>query len=149
MKVILLKDVAKTGQQGSVVEVSDGYAMNYLIPNGLAEQATADKLAAYEATQDKKTEQRAQEDKTMADAVQGVEGAVVDIKARATDKGGLFKAINAADISLAILNGRGAMIPAHAIELKQPIKTTGEHKLTVRAAGAEAHITVAVSAENA
>ncbi|MCR4325668.1 MAG: 50S ribosomal protein L9 [Patescibacteria group bacterium] len=149
MKVILLKDVAKTGQQGSVVEVSDGYAMNYLIPNGLAEQATADKLAAHEAAQNKKTEQRAQENKTIAGVVKSVEGAVIEIKARATDKGGLFKAINAADISLAILNGKGAMIPADAIDLPKPIKTTGEHKLTVRAAGAEAHITVAVSAENA
>ncbi|MDP2648705.1 MAG: 50S ribosomal protein L9 [Patescibacteria group bacterium] len=149
MKVILLKDVAKTGQQGSVVEVSDGYAMNYLIPNGLAEQATADKLATYESVQQQKAEQHAQENKAMADTVKSVEGAVVEMKARATEKGGLFKAINAADISLAILNGKGAMIPANAIELQQPIKTIGEHELAVRAAGAEARITLSVSAENA
>ena len=54
MKVIFLKDVGGVGQRGTIKDISDGYAQNFLIPNGLAEQATAEKKTANQKVQEKK-----------------------------------------------------------------------------------------------
>lgn len=148
MKVILLKDVAKIGQKGSVKEVSDGYALNYLIPHGLAEQATPGKIAAHEATQKKEEAARAMEVSAVATTVKSVEGAKIQISARATEKGGLFKAITREDIAKALLDQRRAKLSPDAIALEKPIKEVGEHPITIKASGAEAHIMLSIEPQS-
>lgn len=144
MKVILLKDVGKVGQQGSVVDVADGFALNSLIPRGLAAQATAEKLAAHEAMQEQKAVARAHEAEALAATVRSVENARIELKLRATEKGGLFRAVTADDIAKALLAQRRALIPANAVGLAKPIKEVGEHAITIRASGAEAHVVLTI-----
>lgn len=144
MKVIFLKDVAKMGQHGTMKEVSDGYALNFLIPRGLAVQATPDKVAAHIATQKREGEAKAQHDKMITEAVHSLKGARIEIRAKATEKGGLFKSITAADIVKAIQEQKQASIPLETIALAKPIKETGEHAVKIAFGEAKVEIVFAI-----
>ncbi len=146
MKIILLKDVAKVGQCGAVKEVADGYALNFLIARGLAIQATPEKVAAFEAAQKREGETREKVHAALVKAVQSLEGARIEITARATEKGGLFKSIVAADIVRAIVAQKGISIPEELIDLPKPIKQVGETKIVFAVTDAKAAITLAVVA---
>src|SRR5690606_32933404 len=101
VKVILRQDVKSLGKAGQVVEVADGYARNYLIPRGLAVEATRQNLSSLE-------EQRRQEDRrarqqleqARADA-RKLEGKVVTVTARAGEGGRLYGSVTAADVAAA------------------------------------------------
>ena len=146
MQVIFLKDVGGVAQKGSVKSVSDGYAQNFLIPQGLAEQATPEKITARKALEERETAKRAEEAKALETSVQAVEGARVEIKARATEKGGLFKAIGAADIARALHEQKEREIPIPSILLEKPLKEVGEHPVDISGGMAKAHISVVVKA---
>ena len=94
MKVILLKDIGGVGKKGEVKEVADGYAFNSLIPQKLVEQATKEKIAQHEADQKKHADARAAEDAALSTLVEGLNGERVEMKLRATEKGGLFKSVH-------------------------------------------------------
>ncbi len=147
MKVILLKDVVNVGQKGSVKEVSDGYAQNFLIARGLAEQATAEKIAALQSAQEREEKARVQELAALGALVQSLEGKKVELQVRATEKGGLFKAIGASDIARTIKEQTEKNIPVEGIKLSKPIKEVGEHAVELVSGDARAHVTVVVSAE--
>lgn len=142
MKLIFVKDVGGVAQAGTVKEISDGYALNYLIPRGLAVQATAEAVKKHEERAKREGEAHAKEEAARKTLIQSLEGARVEIRARATDKGGLFKSIGASDIVKAL----GKPLPESAIRLEKPIKETGEHPIKIISAGAEAKVTVAVAA---
>ena len=146
MKVIFLKDVAKVGQHGTMKEVADGYALNFLIPRGLAIQATPDKVAAHLATQKREGEAREQQNKAISEAVHSLKGIRIEIAAKATEKGGLFKSITAADIVKAIHEQRKVSIPLETIALAKPIKETGEHAIKIAFGEVKVEITLAVIA---
>jgi len=131
MKVIFLKDVAKVGQHGTMKEVADGYALNFLIPRGLAIQATPDKVASHLAAQKREGEAREQQNKMITEAVHSLKGIRIEIQAKATEKGGLFKSITAADIVKAVHEQRKVSIPAETIALAKPIKEVGEHNIKI------------------
>ncbi len=146
MKVIFLKDVAKVGQHGTMKDVSDGYALNFLIPRGLAVQATPDKVAAHLAAQKREGEAREQQNKMTSEAVHSLKGIRIEISAKATEKGGLFKSITAADIVKAIHEQRKVSIPVETITLTKPIKETGEHNIKIAFGEVKAAITLAIIA---
>ena len=146
MKIILLKDVAKVGQHGSVKEVADGYALNFLIARGLAIQATPEKIATHEAAQKREEEARERAHAALVAAVQSLEGARIEIIVRATEKGGLFKSITAADIARAIQDQKGITLSEDIIDLSKPIKEIGENKITLALPDAKANLTFAVVA---
>ena len=143
MKVILLKDVGGVGQHGTVKDVSDGYALNFLIARGLAVQATPEKIAAFEIAQKREVEIREQERIVLVKSVQGLEGTRIELKVRATEKGGLFKAVTVVDI-IKLLN---ADIPENAVQLEKPIKETGEYKIGIVLNAVKAEITLAIIAK--
>jgi len=142
MKVIFVRDVARVGQTGQVKEVADGYALNFLIARGLAVQATSDAIKKHAAKVQKDWEAKEKEHAALATLIQSVEGARVEMKARATEKGGLFKSITAPDIIKAL----GKPVPVEMVQLHKPIKAVGEYQIKIRSAGAESHILVAVQA---
>ena len=127
MKVILLRDVRSVGQYGDIKNVADGYAMNYLLPQKLAEVATPDKLAKIEQMKAAQTAAKEKEVEELVHKAQSLNGKTVKISARATEKGGLFKAIGAGEISRALASEHQIGISEDAIEVPTPIKTTGEH----------------------
>ena len=142
MKVLFLKDVGGVGQAGSMKEVNDGYAFNFLIARGLAVQATPEKIAEYEARVKREGEEHAKAEAELKKTVHALEGTQIEMKVRATEKGGLFKSITVSDIQKSIKT----KIPATAILLAKPIKEIGEHNIKISAAGAESTIVLVVSA---
>lgn len=146
MKIILLKDVAKVGQRGTIKEVADGYALNFLIARGLAIQATPEKVAALEAAQKREGETREKVHAALVKDVQSLEGARIEITARATEKGGLFKSITTTDVARAIQDQKGIKIPEELIDLPKPIKQIGETKIVFAVTDAKATMTFAVVA---
>jgi len=144
MKVILLKDVAKVGQHGTIKEVSDGYALNFLIARGLAVQATAEKVKQFEAQVKTESAEKEKREGEVKGLIESLEGKRIEMKVRATAKGGLFKSITVADIKKAL----GTNIPEDAIQLEKPIKQTGEHEITIASGNAKAKMILAVVASD-
>ncbi|HVZ75701.1 MAG TPA: 50S ribosomal protein L9 [Candidatus Paceibacterota bacterium] len=146
MKVILLKDVRGVGVHNEVKNVPDGYALNYLFPHKLAEPATEDKIK-------KLSDQKAAHDAEVQKAEDELAGKILSLRekkivlsARATEKGGLFKAIDAKDIVRGIKAEHGVDIPESAVFIKEPIKTTGEHEVALHSKSQKANLTVTVIA---
>ena len=146
MKVILLKDVRNLGTHGSVKEVADGYARNYLFTHKLAELATPEKMAEV-AAQAAQREAAAQKEAADLDAkVTSLRGKTVTIAARATEKGGLFKAVAPKDIIKAIREQHSLEIPEGSLEITEPVKTVGEHIIKLKGSSQSTDVGVVVSA---
>jgi large subunit ribosomal protein L9 len=143
MKIILLKDVRGIGQKNDIKNVADGYAMNFLFPQRLAEGATQSKVAELESVRAQKEGEKKAHDEALTKTIQGLQGQKIELKVRATDKGGLFKAITSLDLVRALKEQKQVEIPAETLQLSAPLKTLGDHPVELRSA--HAHSTLAVS----
>lgn len=146
MKVIFIRDVGGAGRMGEVKEISDGYALNFLIPHGLAAQATKEALAAHEKRAAQVSAAKAQESAALAENIRSLEMAHIELKVRATEKGGLFKSIGGKEIVAACATQKGITLPESVVQLKKPIKETGEHTVILEGGGARASFALVVSA---
>lgn len=146
MKVIFLKDVARVGRKGEVKEIADGFAMNALIPQGAAVQATPERLKKYEEERSREDAAHRAQEEALAARIKSVNGAHIEFTLRATEKGGLFKTIHTKEIAHAILAQKNVEIPEHLIELASPIKTTGTHVVRIKTPLAKAEVTLEIEA---
>ena len=131
MKVLLLEDVDNLGLAGSVVTVADGYARNYLIPQGLATLAT--KGAMKQAEQIRKAGERKRA-RLMADAqalAQRIEGLTLTFRARAGETGKLYGSVTTADLAEALARELGQEIDRRKI-ISDPLRQIGEHTVPIR-----------------
>ena len=132
MKVILTKPVSDLGAKGDVVEVSDGYARNYLVPKKFAVQASDGALKQAEAM---RVAHSNAEKQALTDAQQlgqFLAGTRVVVAARAGDAGNLFGSIGAADVTAAVIKFTGIEIDAKIVVIDSPIKEIGLHEVTLR-----------------
>lgn len=146
MKVIFLKDVRRVGQHGEIKNVADGYAANFLFPQKLAEPATEAKIAQFEKQKQEHAAELAKAEEQQDKKVSSLRGKKVTITARATEKGGLFKAITAKDVSKAILGEHSLEIGEDMLHLSDPIKTVGEYKVVIQSKNQKADMTVVITA---
>lgn len=130
MKVILLRDVAKLGKRYSVVEVPDGFALNQLIPKGMAGVASAQNLKRVAARADKQTEVRATVEGEFTAALAALLVSPVTLAVDANAQGHLFKGVKASDIAAAVASA-GHAVPVETIVLAEPIKDLGDHQITL------------------
>ena len=132
MKVIFLKDVKGQGKKGEIKEVSEGYARNFLIPQGAVQIATdgAKKSLDQMAASAQKKKDKEKED-AKALAVRLSEMTVV-IKAKAGEGGRLFGAITSKQIAEALETAHKISVDKRKIELDDPIRTLGTTKVTVK-----------------
>lgn len=146
MKVILRKDIKGVGASGEIIDVSDGYARNYLLPRQLAHEATAGNLA--QAAQ-AKAAQLKRDEKLLAEAQElatRLSAAPVLISVKAGERGKIFGAVTNAQLADALKNALGVDIDRHKIDVNEPIKTTGDHSAIVKLPlGVTARITVRVT----
>jgi large subunit ribosomal protein L9 len=143
MEVILREDVQSLGKAGELVKVRPGYARNYLLPQGLAYEATDGNRKRIEA-ESKARAARGAADRAEAEGLAATLGQVMLTLARKAGEGDrLFGSITAQDIAdeLAKL---GHTVDRRRIELGQPIKSLGEHRVTVRLP-AEVHAEVRIT----
>lgn len=131
MQVILTQDVKGLGARGDTVKVADGYARNYLIPRGLAIEATKGNLKQLEAHQAEKARQLSRKEKEAEELVRQLEAATVRIPARAGEGGRLFGSVTAGDVAEA-LQKLGIKADKRQIELENPIKQLGSYTAAVR-----------------
>ena len=146
MQVILLKDVGGVGQRGGVKEVADGYALNFLIPNGLAEQATKRKLAEHEVHQKEISQANVERDKHWKKVIENIAGKRITVSIRANNVGHLYTQLPVSVIAQAIRDEFGADIPEKAIKVTHPVKEVGEAIARVRLGEHETELTINVVA---
>lgn len=135
MKVVLRQDVENLGEKGSVKNVADGYARNYLIPKGLAVVATPGELkvvASNEAVKQRKIARQEQELQGLADRISGTR---LEFEARAGSNGRLFGSITNGDIADKLSTVVKSEIDRRKIIIDEPIRTVGEHPVTVNLVG--------------
>ena len=135
MKVILRKDVEKLGEAGSLATVKNGYARNYLIPQGLAIAATPGELKLWEhnqAVKARKVERQERELQSFADNISQVR---LTFEARAGEQGRLFGSVTSADIADKLSQQIGEEIDRRKVVLSEPIRTAGDHTVTINVVG--------------
>jgi large subunit ribosomal protein L9 len=148
MQIILLDKIANVGNLGDVVKVKDGYARNFLIPQGKAKRATPANLAAIEA---RRAELEAAAGERLANAqgtAEKLEGSMLRIAQKAGVDGRLFGSVTNVDIVQA-LKAQGVEIEKAMVRMPSgPLKQVGEHPVTVALhTDVTAHITVNVVGE--
>lgn len=132
MKVILMKDIPGTGKKDQIVEVSDGYGRNYLLPRKLAKEASAEAVNALEKSKsaDKHREEvRRQEAEVKA---RELKGKVVQLEVRGGENGKLFGSVTTDQIAAALKAQHSLDIDRRRLELEEPIKAAGQYFVTLK-----------------
>ncbi|NPB08205.1 MAG: 50S ribosomal protein L9 [Aquificae bacterium] len=131
MKVVLVKDVEGLGFFGDIVNVKDGYAMNYLIPRGLALPATEGNIRHIQTILEQKKRKLEREKKKAEEIARKLEGMVVEIRKPAGERGKLFGSVTAADVVNA-LKEKGIEIERKNVVFYHPIKEVGVFPIKIR-----------------
>jgi large subunit ribosomal protein L9 len=131
MKVVLLKDIEKLGKKYEVKEVADGYAKNFLFPQGLAKQATEKTLKWLEMQKEIEEKKAEEELKKIEKEVARIDGMEVLIPVKLGEKGQLFEKVNAQKVSEE-LKKSGFNIKKGQIELEKPIEEIGEFPVKIK-----------------
>lgn len=132
MKVILLQDIPGTGKKDQILEVSDGYARNFLLPRKKAREATAEAVNALQKSKgaDKHREEvRRQEAEVKA---RELKGKVIQLEVRGGDNGKLFGSVTTDQIAVALKAQHGMEIDKRRLELEEPIKTAGQYFVNLK-----------------
>ena len=132
MDVILLKDVADLGGKGDIVDVSAGYARNYLLPQRLATKATAGAIKQAERLRQQRIEAAAKAKAEAEELARSLVGSRVVIAARAGDEGKLFGSVGTHDIAEAVKKFSGVEIPSRIIQIPTAIKEIGLHEVVIQ-----------------
>lgn len=135
MKVILTQDVPKLGAAGTVQDVANGYGRNYLIPQGMANVATAGSIKVVEerqASEARKVAKLEGELKGLSDRIQGMR---IQIQARVGEQGRLYGSVTSSDVAEELSKQVGEEIDRRKVDLEDPIRSAGEHQVTVRLVG--------------
>ena len=132
MKVILQQDVRGQGKKGQLVDVSDGYARNFLLPKKLAVIATAENLNTMKQQEKARKAQEAAEKAQAQATAKQLEGLTVKIAAKAGEGGRLFGAVTAKEISEALSAQHGVDIAKTKLVLEEPIKACGGYQVKAK-----------------
>ncbi len=144
MKVILQQDVKGQGKKGQMVEVSEGYARNFLLPRKMAVPATADAINTMNLKEKAKKAEEARQKALAEDTAEKLKECMVKLTARAGAGGKLFGAVTTKEISEGLQKQFGIDIPKQKLVLEEPIKAFGNYEVKARL-GFEVTATVYVS----
>lgn len=132
MKVILLEDVKGRGKKGDVVNISDGYARNFLIPKGLAEEANAknlNRLKQQKQLESQRSQQELANAKKMAEQLSNL---TLAVKAKSGENGKLFGSVTSKEIAEELKKQHNITLDKRKILLPDPIKSLGRFELEVK-----------------
>ncbi len=131
MKVILLNNIKKIGSRFDTVEVADGFAQNFLIPQKKALPATPEHLANIDQIKSGQAEEIAQERQEIQNIIAELEGQVVQYTTLANENGVLYESVQTADIAQALKDQKGVDLDEVYMTLETPIKNVGEFSIPV------------------
>lgn len=132
MKIILKEEVQGVGYEGDIAEVKDGYARNYLLPQGLAVKASGENLAKWEEEKEELKAKRDQAEEKALELKKVIEEKVIVITKKAGKEGRIFGSVTNQDVAQAFTEQTGEEIDRRKIVLEENIKDLGEETLTVK-----------------
>jgi large subunit ribosomal protein L9 len=135
MKVILTQDVPKLGNAGTVQDVANGYARNYLIPQGMANIATAGTIKQVEERQASEARKIAKLEEELRGLSERIQGMRIQIQARVGEQGRLYGSVTSTDVAEELSKQVGEEIDRRKVDLEDPIRSAGDHQVTVRLVG--------------
>lgn len=130
MRVILMQDVLHAGKRGEVIQVKSGHARNYLIPRGLALEATPGNLKLFEQRKKKIDARHARERDAAAEIAAQLAGLRLQIAKRVGDSETLYGSVTAAEV-IELLAARGIQVDRRRVDLEGGIKTLGDHQVRI------------------
>lgn len=131
MKVILLANVPGQGKKNDIIEVSDGYANNFLFKKGLATAASADKINVIKAQNEAEKRRKIHENEQAAALAASLNGVFVTLTAKKGESGKLFGSITADQIATALVK-MGFNVDKKQILMDAPLRQVGQHKVSAR-----------------
>lgn len=132
MRIVLHESITGLGNRGDIVDVSDGFARNSLIPKGQAQQASAGVETQAGLMKRSWQTRNAKEREAAEEIAKTLVAKTIEITARAGTEGRLFGSVTSADVSTAIQEQSGVEIDRKMIELDEPIRSVGMHAVTVK-----------------
>ena len=132
MKVVLLADVKGSGKKGDLINVSDGYARNFLFPKGLAKEANNQVLSDLRAKEESQKYRIEQERAAAKEIAAKLEGVVVKITSNAGADGKTYGSITSKDIAEDLEKQHGITVDKRKIQMENPIKAFGTYLLDVK-----------------
>jgi len=147
MKIVLNKDVKGVGKKHDIKTVADGFALNSLIPQGLAEVATSVALARIEKIKKQEESDKKVREDLLSKNIKSLHDVVVEIALPANEKGHLFAGIHLNEIASLVKEQTRIDVLPEFIVLEKPIKEVGEHKIDVKVQGKSATFTLKVVAK--
>lgn len=148
MKVVFLQDVSVKGKKGEIREVADGYARNFLLPQGLAVPATPTAIKVAETQFEERAQRQVRQQEERGELIERLEGQVLYFKARAGAKGRLHGAVTSADIAAELSRLIDFQIDKKKVELDEPLHHLGSYEIAISlGTGPEAKIKVVIEEE--
>ncbi|HZS42916.1 MAG TPA: 50S ribosomal protein L9 [Candidatus Paceibacterota bacterium] len=138
MKVILLKDVPNFGRRYEVKNVSDGHALNFLFPRGLAELANDQTLKKVEELKKQHDDEKRVREDLLVKNLKALTDSRIELSEKANDKGHLFAGIHKPEIIAAIKKQTELDVDADHLDLEEPIKAVGEYDIKIKVQDKEA-----------
>ncbi len=135
MKIVLTQDVPKVGDLGTIQDVKDGYARNYLIPHGMARIATPGMIRQVEERQEAELRRIAALEDDMRELAEQIDGIRLEIQARVGEQGRLFGSVTSSDIADRLGEIVGQEIDRRKVDLDAPIRQVGEFTVPIRLVG--------------
>jgi large subunit ribosomal protein L9 len=146
MKIILLKDVPKVGRRYEIKNVADGYALNLLIPRGLAQKATPDIVSKMETLKAQDLAQKQIQNELLLKGLEEIKKVSLEYKGKANDKGHLFAGVTKEMILDLLKKETKFNIDIESIKLDKPIKEVGDHKVNIEVLGKKADFEIKIVA---
>jgi large subunit ribosomal protein L9 len=135
MKIVLMQDVPKLGKKGQIVNVSDGYARNFLIPKGLAKEATPEVIKELERQKEEERKRQEEQRKASEELLSELQKHVFKIKVKAGECGKLFGSLTNSNIAEEIEKVLGKEFDKRWISLESNIKSVGLYDVVVKLPG--------------
>ena len=132
MKVILLQDVKDIGKKDDIVNVSDGYARNFLFPRKWAMEATENAVKVVERKREAERRKEAEARAAAEQIASKLKNKVVILKVKCGEKGRLYGSVTAQEVADAIKAGYGVDVDKRKVEIKDPVRQLGDYEVTVR-----------------
>jgi large subunit ribosomal protein L9 len=147
MKVILLQDVGKVGAKGDLIEVSDGYARNFLLKKGLATEGTEGRVKEWHENQKARKNREEKLEKAAVEAKKKIGGKRVTVTMNAGEEGRLFGSVTASQVAEALKSQHGVETDKRDIKLDEQIKQVGLYPFKIKLyTGVDAELSLEVKA---
>ena len=132
MKIILKQDIRGKGKKGQMIEAAEGYARNYLIPRGLAVEATADAVNTMRLQEKAKAKADAEAKAAATEIAEKLKGIQVKVPSKGGEGGKLFGAVTGREIAAALKEQHGVDIDSKKLVLDEPIKSFGSYEVKAK-----------------